>query len=157
MDFLTSESGTSDKEVNILILTDHFTRNAQVYVTKSQTALVVANTLWEQFLIHCGFPEKIMSDQGNNFESKLISELCHLAQVKKLHTTPYRPESNGACERFNHTLISMIARVVNHWKVDPYRVRSQCGDGLPVFRVQSCGTRSKRKSFTSKYVVSSLL
>ena len=47
MDFLTIECGTSDKEVNILIVTDHFTRYAQVYVTKSQTASVVANTLWE--------------------------------------------------------------------------------------------------------------
>ena len=84
MDFLTIESGTLDKEVNILIVTDHFTRYAQAYVTKSQTASVVASTLWEHLFIHYSFPEKIMSDQGHNFESKLISELCHLTQVKKL-------------------------------------------------------------------------
>ena len=58
-----------------------------------------------------------MSDQGNNFKSKLISELCHLAQVKKLHTTPYRPESNGACERFNQTLISMIGTLPEGIKI----------------------------------------
>ena len=60
------------------------------------------------FLVHFGFPKKILSDQGQNFESLLISELCELMQIKKLRTTPYRPEGNGSCERFNRTLISML-------------------------------------------------
>ena len=118
IDFLTIESKKSDKDVNVLIVTDHFTRYAQAYVTKSQTAAVVANTLWERFFVHYGFPEKILSDQGRNFESKLIAELCQLANVKKLRTTPYRPESNGACERFNRTLISMIGTLPDDLKVN---------------------------------------
>ena len=101
IDFLTIESEKTDKDINILVVTDHFTRYAQAFVTHSQTASVVANTLWERFFAHYGFPEKILSDQGRNFESKLIAELCQLVQVKKLRTTPYRPEGNGACEWFN--------------------------------------------------------
>ena len=38
MDFLTIESGKTDKDVNILIITDHFTRYAQAFITPSQTA-----------------------------------------------------------------------------------------------------------------------
>ena len=53
-------------------------------------------------------PEKIISDQGRNFESKLIAELCNLARVQKFHTSPYRPQTNGQCECFNSALISMI-------------------------------------------------
>ena len=37
----------SEKDVNILVITDHFTHYPQAFVTSSQTALVVANTLWE--------------------------------------------------------------------------------------------------------------
>ena len=33
--------------------------------------------------MHYGFPEKILSYQGRNFESQLISELCELTQVKQ--------------------------------------------------------------------------
>ena len=33
--------------VNILIVTDHFTKYAQAYIIHKQTALVVAQTLWE--------------------------------------------------------------------------------------------------------------
>ena len=101
VDYLTIEApanSKSGKDVNVLIITDHFTRYAQVHITSSQKAPIVAKTLWDQFFVHYGFPEKILSDQGRNFESQLISELCELTQVKKLRTTPYQPEGNGSCE-----------------------------------------------------------
>ena len=98
IDFLTIEPLKKDKDVNILVVTNHFTRYAQAYVTRSQTAPIVVNTLWVKFLVHYGFPEKILSNQGRNFESNLIAELCKLVQIKKLRTTPYRLEGNGLCE-----------------------------------------------------------
>ena len=118
IDFLTIEAPRKDKDVNILVVTDHFTRYAQAYITRSQMAPVIANTLWEKFFVHYGFPEKILSDQGRNFESNLIAELCKLAQIKKLRTTPYRPEGNGSCERFNRTLISMIGTLPEELKIN---------------------------------------
>ena len=63
-----------------------------------------------------GFLKRSWSDQGRNFESVLISELCELAQIKKLRTTPYRPEGNGSCERFNRTLISMLGTLPDDFK-----------------------------------------
>ena len=108
LDFLTIESGSTGKDVDVLVATDHFTRFAQAYVTPSQKASVVAKTLWEKFFVNFGFPEYILSDQGRNFESELIAELCALVQVRKIRTSPYRPMTNGQCERMNATLISMI-------------------------------------------------
>ena len=49
------------KSVNILIVTDHFTKYAQAYITPKQTAIVIAPTLWENFLVHYGWPEKILT------------------------------------------------------------------------------------------------
>ena len=118
MDFLMIESPKTEKDINVLIVTDHFTCYAQAFVTKSQTGNVVANTLWERFFSDYGFPEKILSDQGQNFESNLIAEVCKIAQIKKLCTTPYRPEGNGACERFNRTLISMIGTILEKMKLE---------------------------------------
>ena len=111
IDYLTIEppaNSKSDKDINMLIITDHFTRYAQAHITSSQKAQVVAKTLWDHLFVHYGFPEKILSDQGQNFESLLISELCELTQIKKLRTTPYKPKGSGSCERFNRTLISML-------------------------------------------------
>ena len=76
----------------------------------------MAKTLWDQFFEHNGFPKKIFLDQGRNFESQLISELCELTQVKQLRTTPYWPEGNGSCERFNRMLISMLGTLPDDFK-----------------------------------------
>ena len=117
LDFLTLGGKADDnRSVNILIFTDHFTKYAQAYVTPKQTGMVVAHTLWETFLIHYGWPVKILTDQGKSFENNLIRELCKLAQVKKLCTSPYHPETNGQCEHFNTTQINMLGTLPTHAK-----------------------------------------
>ena len=72
INFLTVEAGKRDREVNILVVTDHFTMYLQAYVTPSQTAKVIARTLCYIYFMHYGLAEKIVSDQGCNFESSLI-------------------------------------------------------------------------------------
>ena len=81
-----------------------------------QKAWMVAWTLLEKFLVHCGLPEKILTDQGYNLENGLIKELCNLTRVKKLCTTPYRLEMNGQCEQFNSTLISILGTLPQETK-----------------------------------------
>ena len=109
LDFHTLGGKTDDnRNVIILIVTDHFTKYAQAYITSTQTAVVVAQTLWENFLVHYGWPEKILIDQGKSFENNLVKELCELAQVKKLLTSSYHPETNGQCECVNAMLINML-------------------------------------------------
>ena len=90
MDYLCLEPSKGNIE-NVLVITDHFTRYALAYPSKTQTAQVTARILWDNFICHYGFPEKFISDQGRNFESDLIKELCKIAGVKKLYTTPYHP------------------------------------------------------------------
>ena len=117
LDFLTVGGKTDDsKSINVLVVTDHFTKYAQAYVTPKETVVIVAKTLWENFLVHYGQPEKILTDQGKSFENNFIQELCELAQVKKLHTSPYHPETNGQCECFNATLIGMLGTLPTHAK-----------------------------------------
>ena len=72
--------------------------------------------MWENFLVYYGWPEKIITDQGKSFENQLIKELCELAEVQKLCTTPYRPQTNGNCEWFNATLINMLGTLPPHAK-----------------------------------------
>lgn len=68
IDFLTTESCTDATKVkNVLVVTNHFTRHAQVYVTASQTASVVAWVLWDNFSCHDGIPENMLSDQIGSF------------------------------------------------------------------------------------------
>ena len=117
MDYLSLEPSKGNIE-NVLVITDHFTRYALAYPSKTQTAQATAKLLWDNFICHYGFPEKFISDQGRNFESDLIKELCKIAGVKKLHTTPYHPQGNGQCERFNSTLCNMLGTLSEEEKSD---------------------------------------
>ena len=103
INYLCLEPGKG-KEENVLVVMDHFTLYAQAYITQSQMAMAMAEVLWDNFIIHYGLPEKILSDQGKNFESELIADLCKLTGTTKLRTSPYHPQTNGQCERFNLTL-----------------------------------------------------
>ena len=85
-------------------------------MSPSQTAQVVVKTLWEKFFMYYGMSEKLLSDQGRNFESQLVSELCALTNIKKLCTTPYHLQMNRQYEHFNATLISMLGTLPPHAK-----------------------------------------
>ncbi len=106
MDFLTLEPDSHNTK-EILVITDHLTKYAVALLTKDQKATTVARCLWEQFLVHYGFPERLHSDQGREFESLLIKELCALVGIKKTRTSPYHPQGNPV-ERYNRTLLSML-------------------------------------------------
>ena len=66
------------------------------------------------------------SDQGRQFEIKLIEELSKLLQVEKTHTTPYHPQGDGLVERANQTILSMLATVVKNHKDWESHLRTTC-------------------------------
>jgi transposase InsO family protein len=101
---------------NVLVITDHFTKYALAVPTKNQTAKTTAKVLFNQLVVHYGVPEKIHSDQGRNFESDIIKELCSILGIRKTRTTPYHPMGNGLCERFNRTILGMLGTLESQEK-----------------------------------------
>lgn len=64
-------------------------------------------------MCNVGIPDSILTDQGKNFQSELMTELWELLDTNKLRTSPYHPETDGVTERFNRTLKQMLSCYVN--------------------------------------------
>lgn len=93
----------------ILVMTDLFSRYAFAVPTKDQTAATTVKALCAHLIRDFGCPERILTDQGAAFESQLLKQLCEMYGCVKSRTTPYHPQGNGACERLNQTLISLLS------------------------------------------------
>ena len=75
------------------------------YFTKWTEAIPIPNA--EATTIARKFVERII-DQGSNFESKVVKEMCHILGIHKTRTTPFRPKSDGMVEKSNSTIETML-------------------------------------------------
>ena len=145
LDFL-SIGGKEDRMKNILVVTDHFTRYAQCYVTRNQTALTVANELVNKYFTNFGWPDKILTDRGTSFENELFHSICQMAKIRKLRTGSYRPQTNGQCERFNQTLLNMLGTLPNDAK-------KRWQDWVPTLTHAYNCTTSRTTGFSPYYLI----
>ena len=104
---------TSNGNKYILVAENYFTRWLETWPIPNQETKTVAEKLLNEMFFRFSLPDQILSDQGRQFESALITELCNVLQIQKSRTTPYHPQADGLVERSNRTLLSMLSIVVD--------------------------------------------
>ena len=82
--------------VNILVVMDHFTRHTMAFVMEDTTAQTVAHMLYHHYLYIFGTPLCLMMDNDLAFTSDVVQELCNLFGVKRVCTSTYHLQCNGA-------------------------------------------------------------
>jgi hypothetical protein len=70
----------------------------EAYAIPNQEASTVAEVLVSNFC-RFGVPQEIHSEEGRNFEPRLIQEILQHLGVSKTRTTPLHPQSDGMVER----------------------------------------------------------
>ena len=118
MDILSFREQTENGNTCVLVVTDYFTKWTEAFALPDHQALTVADTLVTEVFLKFGVPRILHSDQGPEFQSELIQEICRLLEVQQTRTTPYRPQSDGQVERFNRTLIAMLSKFCAENKQD---------------------------------------
>ena len=90
----------------MLVICNYATRFPVAVLLRSIEAEKIAEELIRLFA-RVGIPNEILTDQGSNFTSQLLSELYRLLHVHPIRTSPYHPQTDGLVERFNQTLKMM--------------------------------------------------
>ena len=114
----TMELNRLPKVTNVLVFQDHFTKHMMAYVTPNQTTKTIAKFLYQGYISIFGAVARLLSDNGVNFMSSIIGEMCKLLRVKKLQTMPYHPQRNGWVENSHQTIMWMIGKLGEDEKVD---------------------------------------
>ena len=94
----------------IITLVDYATRYPEAKPLKTTDTAEVAEALVEIFS-RLGIPKKMVSDQGTQFTSNLMTEISRLLSINQITTTPYHAMANGLVERFNGTLKQMLKKM----------------------------------------------
>ena len=102
----------------LLVAMDYFTKWPEVYAIPNQEASTVADVLVNNFFCRFGVPMELHSDQGRNFESRLLREILGRLGVRKTRTTPLHPQSDGMAERYVKTIEEHLRKVVSRHQRD---------------------------------------
>ena len=102
----------------VLVAADYFTKWVEAYAIPNQEAITVARKLTDQMFCRFSPPDQLHSDQGKQFESELLKEICNIFCIKKTGTTPHHPQCDGQVERFNRTLLHMLSTTVKEHPFD---------------------------------------
>ena len=89
----------------ILAMTDCFTMFVVTVPLLKTEAQDVAEAIVTVWILLFGVPDCLHTDQGTNFGSRVIQEMCQLLKIGKTRTSPYNPQGDrpsGASQSDNY-------------------------------------------------------
>ena len=87
-----------------------------------------AKALYDTFL-HYGFPQRLHSNQGRHFESRVIKELSQMAGIEKSRTTPYHPM--GCAKKIKANWKAYVPTLVHAYN----ETRNEASESSPFYLV----------------------
>lgn len=104
----TSLLKTKNGNKYLLVIVDHFSKYGEAVPMPDEKTETVLNAFLKHWVWRFGAPNRLHSDKGTNFESDLFQEMCQRLHISKTRTLAYHPQSNGAVERLNHTILALF-------------------------------------------------
>ena len=103
-------SGIESNEGNnfIIVATEYYTRWPIAKAVQNADGITTAKFLYTEIFCTFGPPAEILTDRGTHFKNEMIKEFCKLVNVNYKFSTPYPPQTYGAVENLNRTLINIL-------------------------------------------------
>ncbi|CAI5671940.1 unnamed protein product [Oreochromis niloticus] len=117
----------------ILVVQDYFSKWVEAYPVPNEQAPTVAEKVVAEWVCRYGAPQSLHSDQGTNFESAVFQGMCELFGIKKTHTTPFHPQSDGQYDKNICQVQYQVGAAVWHLIKGTKRVRHKVRKFLPSY------------------------
>lgn len=117
-DAVTFSTTTETRNKYVIVFTNYLTKYCEAIAVPAITAEATADAFLKLIVLRHGAPRFFLTDQGSNFNSSLVKEICRLCNTRKLSTTAYHPQTDGLVERFNKTLAILLSMYVNEHHTD---------------------------------------
>ncbi|GFX59358.1 retrovirus-related Pol polyprotein from transposon 412 [Trichonephila clavipes] len=92
----------------ILIIEDCTTKWVELFALPNATAKECAITLIEEVLLRYGIPRRLISDNGTQFVSAVMQQICYILNIHQSLIPVYHPQANPV-ERKNRDLKPRLA------------------------------------------------
>ena len=92
------------------MISDWYTKYVVAVPLKDTTSETVATALVEEWFLKFGAPQTLHTDQGTNFNSEVMRDICKIFMIDKTRTSPYHPQGNGQVQRFNRVIADTISK-----------------------------------------------
>ena len=91
MDIFGPLKVSSQGKSYVLTMTDAHTNYAELVPLVHKEAEEVADAFYERWICRFGVPAEIMSDNGGEFDNRMMQKICKRLTIEKKLTSPYHP------------------------------------------------------------------
>ena len=107
---------------------DRYSGYTKSIATDSIDSFTTATNFIRYWVCQYGAPKYILTDLGPDFNSEIMDHLCSLIDTGHRFTTSYHAQTDGAVERFNKTLKTMLKCIAIDKDLDFGRIDSDPWD-----------------------------
>jgi transposase InsO family protein len=112
LDFVGPISPMSHRKNYVLVCTNYVTKWVEAKALFRATEKSVVEFIYGDIFTYFGVPREIVTDQGNQFTSKLMKELTKKYGIKHYKSSPYHPQDNGQVKYTNKVLKGILTKTI---------------------------------------------
>ena len=101
MDLLGPLNETKQGYKYILLVIDPFRKFPEAFPNVAKEATEGTMLFYDGIICRYGVSRSILTDKGQCFMSKVVTELCRIFWITKINTCSYNAQGNATAERFN--------------------------------------------------------
>jgi hypothetical protein len=111
MDIVGKLPTTPSGNAYVLVVVDYLSKWPEAICLPDQEAPTIAAAFFNKIVARWGVPRVVITDQGTNFTSAVLTIVYRMLGIQRNPTTPLHPQSDGLVERYNRTLKDTICKL----------------------------------------------